>query len=187
MDKNKYVQSMINSMKERTGKSLEEWVEIVRGTISEQKTGRVKWLKNEYGLNQNSAMLILHELDTDGKGGDIFTEDLTDSQFKGENAPLRPLFDWFADRVKALGEDIVSQPSKTYVPFSRKRQFLIVKPLKGKLHVGLALKEPIDSPRLVSAKGLGAPARITQQFEISSQEQIDDEAWGWIRKAYEEN
>ncbi|MCY9510026.1 hypothetical protein M5W68_19950 [Paenibacillus larvae] len=63
----------------------------------------------------------------------------------------------------------------------------MIKPHKGKLHIGLALSAPVEHPKLLSPKGLGANARITRQFIIGSREDLTPDLWDLIELSYQEN
>lgn len=184
MDLKEYQKAMIASMKSRTGKTLEEWVDIVRkDPLPDKRRAQQQYLKEKYGLGQNSAILILQSLN----GGASEYDDgdkLVNEQFQGDNAPLKSLYEWLAEEIKKLGEDVTIQPRKTYIPFYRKKQFLVVKPQKGKLHIGLALPETMEFARLDSAKGLGSE-RITRQVVIAQKSDATQDVREWIRKAYE--
>lgn len=184
MDPKAYAEKMVATLKERTGKTLDEWLELVRPNIPAQKAGRVKWLKETYGMGQNTAMLILAHLEGDGAELRGEAPSLVDDQYKGANAAFRPLYDDLSARILALGPDVVVRPCKTYVPFYRKKQFVFVRPFKGKFYVGLALPEGTENPRLQSAEALGGPERIKVAVEISS---VDDELMDLIRQAYAAN
>lgn len=187
MDRKSYEQKMTASMKERTGKTLEEWVELVKQTMPPMKTGRLKWLKNEYGLNQNSAYLILNQIDHGDKTHDELNQEYLENQFTGDNEALRPLYEEISRDILKLGEGIEIRPCKTYLPFYKKKQFMMIKPHKGNLHIGLALSAPIEHPKLLSPKGLGANARITQQFMIKNREELTADLWDLIQLSYQEN
>jgi predicted transport protein len=174
-------------MKERTGKTIAEWVELVRQTLPAEQKGRLKWLKERYGLGQSSAYIILDRVERDAgdAGLPMRTPDLIDAQFTGENAGLRPLYDWLAGRLQALGGDVKERPCKTYVPFYRNKVFVYVKPVKGKLHMALGLPEGADE-RLEPVGRLGGPERIKVKAVATTQAEIED-LWALVRMAYDTN
>ncbi|CAG7642771.1 DUF5655 domain-containing protein [Paenibacillus allorhizosphaerae] len=187
MDPKEYERKMIASMKSRTGKTLEEWVEEVKDKpMPEKHRERMKWFKDNYGLGQNSAGLIFGALAGDvGIGrGDSPDSDLVDQLF-AKHAELRPLHDWITEQIETIGQDVLVRPCKTYVPFYRNKLFAMSKPHKGQLHIGLALPESTEYAKLDSAKGLGASARITRKISIVSREEADDGFWKLVRAAYD--
>jgi len=61
------MKAMVASMKNRTGRTLEEWVEKAKKEIPAEKKGRLKWIKEAYGLDQSTAYMILGVLENEGK------------------------------------------------------------------------------------------------------------------------
>jgi predicted transport protein len=156
-----------------------------------EKKGRLQWLKEQYGLGQSSAFLILDRMDKGMEGAaasaaPMRTEDLAEAQFHGENAPLQPLYDWLAGRLTALGEDVKIRPCKTYVPFYRNQVFVYVKPLKGQLHMGIGLPEDTAHVRLEPVGRLGGPERIKLKLVLSSQADAES-VWNLVEQAYKLN
>ncbi len=179
---------MIASMKKRTGRTLEEWVEKARRDGVPDGKGRMKWIKEEYGLGQSTAYLIMNHLDGNSLTGIYSDGDkLVDAQFQGDHAALRELYEWMKGEIEALGEGVEARPCKTYVPFYRKKQFAVLKPHKGKLQVGLALPDAVSSDRLESSKGLGFNERLKLKFSLDKQADLDEELRGLLGLAYEAN
>jgi hypothetical protein len=56
----------IATLKEKTGRSLEEWLALVRRSGPKSEKERREWLKKEYGLGTNTAWWIAER--ADGKG-----------------------------------------------------------------------------------------------------------------------
>jgi len=185
MDPKAYVEKMIATLKERTGKSMEEWLAEVRETLPAEKKGRVKWLKETYGMGQNTAMLILGHLEDGGEQMRGEAPSLVDAQYTKENAALRPVYDDLAARIQALGADVAVRPCKTYVPFYRHKTFVSVRPFKGKLHIGLAVPEGTEHQRLSPIEK--GSERIKVEAVVTALAEIDDELMGLIRQAYEVN
>ncbi|ASS73919.1 hypothetical protein CIG75_02285 [Tumebacillus algifaecis] len=181
-------QKMIASMQKRTGRTLEEWMEKARRDGIPDGKGRLKWLKEMYGLGQSTAYVILNHLDGTSLSSIYSDGDkLVADQFQGENAELRALYDFVKAEIEELGDGVSARPCKTYVPFYKKRQFAIVKPYRGKLHVGLALPDAVSSERLESAKGLGFTDRVKLKFSLEKPEELDAELRALLQLAYESN
>ncbi|HKZ78246.1 MAG TPA: DUF4287 domain-containing protein [Pyrinomonadaceae bacterium] len=51
-------QKWVAELKEKTGRSLEEWARLVKKSGPKDEEARRKWLKEEHGLGTNSAWLI---------------------------------------------------------------------------------------------------------------------------------
>jgi hypothetical protein len=186
------VQDWVAKLPEKTGKSLEEWIELVKkdGPLTEQK--RREWLKKEYGLGTNSAWWIAER--ADGKGwedGDPDTylkaaEGYVEAMFSGPKAGLRPIYDALLKLAFKLGKDVRACPCQTIVPLYRNHVFAQIKPTtQTRIDFGFALKDTKASGRLIDTGGFAKKDRITHRIPISSLEETDDEVKRWLKVAYE--
>lgn len=179
--------SVSDSMKERTGKTLEEWVEVVKVSgidPLDQKSVR-NWLKSEHGILQNSQWAIADAAARAAGWVRPSVEGYIDAQYQGEKAVLRPIFDALREIIEGLGEDVAVEGRGGYTPFVRKRQFAAVQAsTKTRVDLGLRFKEAPESA-LLSTSSL--PGQSTHKVGLSSVEDITDELVGLIRLAYEQN
>lgn len=179
--------SISDSMKERTGKTLEEWVEVVKVSgidPLDQKSVR-NWLKSEHGILQNSQWAIADAAARAAGWVRPSVEGYIDAQYQGEKAVLRPIFDALREIIEGLGEDVAVEGRGGYTPFVRKRQFIAVQASsKTRVDLGLRFKEAPESA-LLSTSSL--PGQSTNKVGLSSVEDITDELVGLIRLAYEQN
>ncbi len=178
--------SVTDSMKERTGKTLEEWVAAVQSTgidPLDQKAVR-SWLKRQ-GVLQNTQWTIADAAAQAAGWERPSVEGYIDSQYQGEKAPLRAIFDALREIIEGLGGDVSVEGRGGYTPFVRKRQFAAVKATtKTRVDLGLRFKQAPDSD-LLSTNSL--PGQSTHKLGLTSVEQITDEVIELIRLAYEHN
>ena len=178
--------SVTDSMKERTGKTLEEWVAAVQATKIDpldQKAVR-NWLKSQ-GVMQNSQWAIADAAARAAGWERPSVEGYIDSQFQGEKAALRPIFDALREIVEGLGEDVTAEGRGGYTPFVRKRQFAAVQAsTKTRVDLGLRFRQAPDSA-LLSTTSL--PGQSTHKLGLSSVDEITDEVKDLVRLAYEQN
>lgn len=178
--------SVTGSMKERTGKSLEEWIAAVQSTgidLLDQKAVR-NWLKVQ-GVLQNTQWAIADAAARAAGWERPSVEGYIDSQYVGEKAPLRPIFDALREIIEELGEDVTVEGRGGYTPFVRKRQFAAIQAsTKTRVDLGLRFKQLPDSA-LLSTSSL--PGQATHKLGLTSVEQITDEVRELIRLAYEQN
>ena len=178
--------SVTDSMKERTGKTLEEWVAAVQATKIDplnQKAVR-NWLKSQ-GVLQNSQWAIADAAARAAGWERPSVEGYIDSQFQGEKAALRPIFDALREIVEGLGEDVTAEGRGGYTPFVRKRQFAAVQAsTKTRVDLGLRFRQAPDSA-LLSTTSL--PGQSTHKLGLSSVDDITGEVIDMIRLAYEQN
>ena len=90
----KALQTMINNMPEKTGKSLDEWKKILNTKSFEKHSEGVKYLKSEYSVTHGFANTII----TLSKEDDNTSEDLVESQYKGKE-DLIPIYKEIKERT----------------------------------------------------------------------------------------
>jgi hypothetical protein len=98
--------AVLANLEARTGKLLAEWMAIIASEGSATPAARKQWLKQTYGLEQNTAMAIPGSLD----GSAAAYEDA---------AGLRPLYETLAALARDLGADVKLKPCRTYQPVAK--------------------------------------------------------------------
>lgn len=188
------IQTVIRNLPENTGRSLNEWIQLVRESGPAGEKEQRAWLKNEYKLGGTTVSLIVDH--TSGKGTELASPEsylkaapaFVDAMYSGQKAGLRPIHEELIRIGRALGPDVKICPTKTTVPFYRKNVFAQIKPTtQTRIDFGLALKNArkSHSPRLIDTGGLAKGDRITHRFAISSLEDIDEEVREWFKIAYD--
>lgn len=181
------MESMLYNLKSHTGKTLEEWTQLVlasRIDPLDQKSVR-NWLKKEYDLLQNSQWAIADAAARAAGWERPSVEGYIDSQYQDEKVLLRPIFDTLREILEGLGEDVSVEGRGSYTPFVRKRQFAAIKAAtKTRVDLGLRFRKAPDSD-LLSTSSL--PGQSTHKLGLTSPEQITDEVIELIRLAYEQN
>ncbi len=71
------VQKWVAELKQKTGRSLEEWITLIKKEGPKDEKSRREWLKAEHKLGTNSAWWIAQR--ADGKGGE---EDMPEAYLK---------------------------------------------------------------------------------------------------------
>jgi hypothetical protein len=186
-------QKWIASLKEETGRSLEEWLKLVKKSGPPTGAERRAWLKSEHGLATMSAWWIAEY--AGGKGEDMGSpeaylraaERYVDDMFSGK-ATLRPIYDALLKLGLGLAKDVKACPCQTMVPLYRKHVFAQIKPTtRTRIDLGFALGARPAEGRLMDTGGYAKKDRITHRIPISSLAEIDDEVKQWLRIAFEED
>ena len=179
--------AVTDSMADRTGRSLEQWVALVAGSgvdPLDQNAVR-RWLREVHGVKQNSQWAIADAAARDAGWMRPTVEEYVDAQYTGGKAALRPIFDAVRSAALALGDDVVVEGRGTYVPFVRRRQFAAVAAATAtRVDLGLRLLEPPPADRLQPAS---APGSATHRVQLFSAADVDDEVRALLRAAYEQN
>jgi predicted transport protein len=171
---------MVANFKEKTGKTLEEWVKRVKASGLDKHGQIVAWLKSEHGMGHGFANLVAHTasglVDADG-------DDLLEAQYAGPKAALRPLYNTIASYAQRLGADVEIAPKKTSVSFRRSKQFACATPAtKSRIDLGIQLKGAPANSRLQELK---AGSMTSHNVKLDSLEDFDDELKAWLKQAYE--
>ncbi len=180
--------AVTTSMRERTGRTLSEWVALVESESGidplDQKAVRT-WLRDVHDVKQNSQWAIAFEVA--GRAGWVMptVEDQVEQLYAGSKAVLRPLHDRVVAIALGCGDDAEAQSRGSYVPIVRHRQFLAVAPgPRGTLRVGLRYRDDVpDDERLEPAKGFAQATHwvhLAPDADATSLEPL-------IRAAYEQN
>ncbi len=175
--------SMVGNLKEKTGKTIDEWLKVT-GKLGAAKHGEiVAHLKEKHGVGHGYANLIAQRT-LKGSGPGPSGDDLVELQFAGPKAALRPIYDALAKKISDLGSDVEMAPKKSYVSVRRAKQFAILQPSTAtRFDVGINLKAVKPSGRLEASGSFNA--MVSHRVKISSAGQIDKELMGWLKQAYE--
>ncbi len=153
------------SMKERTGRTVEEWVALVAAESGidplDQNAVR-RWLKAEHGLAQNSQWAIARRAAENAGWREPTAAEYADVMFSGTKAVLRPLHDAAIALALEMSEDSEIQPRSAYTSLVRTTQFVAVGPgTRGRLQIGIRLREgaPLD-PAFELAKNFAQATHV---------------------------
>lgn len=179
--------AVAESMRERTGRTLQEWVSIVDSSgidPLDQKAVR-RWLKTEHGVLQNSQWAIADAAARTAGWERPRAEEYVDQQYAGPKARLRPIFDLVHEIVESFGDDVRMEGRATYTPFVRRRQFAAVAAATNtRVDVGLRYTDAPASELLVPAK---APGQATHKLSLTSVGEINGAVKALLRAAYDQN
>lgn len=185
------VQKWVGELKEKTGRSLDEWMKFINKEGPKSEEDRRDWLKATLGLGTNTAWWLAER--SAGKGGEEDTsegylkqaEKYVAEMYAGKKAPLKPIYDVLLKNGLSLGDDVKACPCKTIVPLYRNHVFAEIKPATLKrIDMGFALKDTKAKGRLIDTGGFAKKDRITHRIPIASLDEIDDEVHHWFQVAY---
>jgi predicted transport protein len=177
----KALQTMINNMPEKTGKSLEEWTKILKANNFEKHGEAVKFLKTEHGVTHGFANTIV----TLSKDYQESPNDVLTNQYKGKE-DLMPIYKKLIDEILNFGSDITKTPKKDSVSMIRKRQFALIKPAtKTRIDLGLKIKGKPTTERLENSGPFGT--MCSHRVRISTVDEVDAELVAWLKEAYEKS
>ncbi len=184
----------VAELKDKTGRSVEEWITFVKEEGPKDEKARREWLKTKHKMGTNSAWWIAER--AGGKSGEEDTPEgylaaavrYVEEQYTGPKEKLRPIYDELLKLGKSMGDDVKACPCKTIVPLYRNHVFAQIKPTtNSRIDLGFALPHYKGKlpKRLIGTGGLAKKDRITHRIEIRAVEQIDGEVKKWLKTAYD--
>lgn len=188
------VQKSMAQLKEETGRSLEQWIAVVKRDGPKDEKLRREWLITKQKVGTRNAGWIAERAEE--KGGDLDTPETylkaavgyVEEQYGGPKEKLRPIFEELLKLGRSMGGDVKVCPCKTIVPLYRQHVFAQIKPTtNSRVDFGFALTHYKGKlpKRLVDTGGLAKKDRITHRIELTSVSQIDGEVKKWLKTAYD--
>jgi hypothetical protein len=175
--------SLIRNLEEKTGKSIDAWVAIERGSKMSKHKEVVAYLKAEYSLSHGYANQVAQRALAAADAPAAGSDDLIDAQDSGAKAGVRPVYEALAKAVKAFGTDVELSPKKAYVSLRRTKQFGLIQPATAtRVDVGLVLKDVAPSGRLEASGSFNA--MVTHRVRVGNVSEVDPELIAWLRQAY---
>ena len=178
-------QTMIDNLLKNTGKSLEEWIAIVRATGLEKHGEVLKFLKETHGFTHGFANLVAHKAKGSDAGSSEDPQQLVEQQYQGKEG-LRPIYDKLIEAIQQFGPDVEIAPKNAYVSIRRKKQFALLQPsTKTRLDIGINLKGLESQGRLEKSGSFNA--MCSHRVRTEKVEDVDAEVIGWLKAAYEQS
>ena len=179
------VQTQINNIQKKTGKSLTELAAIA------QKSGLTKhgelrdMFKEKLGLGHGDANALVHAIaQSDGTRAakDKSDVDVFDEIYSGAKAGMRPIHDALMKHITKFGEfEIV--PKKGYVSLRRKKQFAMIGPKTNtRFEVGINARDLKKNARLLEQPKASMCNYIVN---VTDAKEVDAELVAWIKFGFE--
>jgi hypothetical protein len=174
---------MIENLREKTGKSLDQWVAIAGRCGATTHKAIVQHLKDDHGLGHGYANLVVHKL-LKSAAGDAEADDLVTAQYAGAKAGLRPIYDALVSALEKLGPDVELAPKKAYVSVRRAKQFALIQPSTAtRLDLGVNLKGVAPAGRLEVSGSFNS--MVSHRVRLQAPGDVDADVVAWLRAAYE--
>ncbi len=169
----KWFATIKDNLKKDTGKSLADWVRIARTCPEEKHRARLAWFKENHGLMQNRASIVLRAaFPSTSDAPDLWTD-----------LEAKALFDALNTAAVALGEVTPTQ-RKSFSAWSRKVQFAALRPIKGGgAMLGLAVT-PDSDPRLEAPRNESWSERLKSRMKLTKPKDIDAKVKALLKQAW---
>jgi predicted transport protein len=179
------LQTMIDNMPEKTGKSLEDWYGVIQKAGLEKHGEIMNLLKDEHGVTHGFANTITLLYRQQAEGGPPAEEDMVAAQYAGPKAGLKPIYDDVIKTIESFGKDVQIAPKKAYVSLRRSKQFGLLQPsTKTRLDIGLNLKDVEPQGKLEASGSFNS--MCTHRIRIEEPGDFDAEVKDWLKQAYEQ-
>jgi len=186
------LQKWISELKNKTGKSLDDWMKLCKKEGPADATKRMNWLKTEFDMGTNTAWWLAERSfgrATEHENPEAYLKEAAqfiEDMYAGKRSALRPIQDRIIQTARRLFKDIRVCPCKTMVPLFRNHLIAQIKPSTlTRIDLGFALGPTKASGRLLDTGGYAKKDRITHRIPITKAEEIDAEIEKWLKKAYE--
>lgn len=177
--------TMVRNLEANTGRSLADWVALLRAAGHEKHGQMVAWLKSEHGLGHGYANLVALEA-REGvvTAAPVSADDGVAAVFAGDKAALRPLYDSIEAWLKGLGPDVEVAPKKANISLRRSKQFALAQPsTKTRLDLGIQLKGHPPEGRLEASGSFNA--MVSHRVRLETAADFDDAVKAWLKAAYD--
>ncbi|WP_299079945.1 DUF5655 domain-containing protein [uncultured Paraglaciecola sp.] len=174
---------MEQNLLEKTGKTLDQWKQLLSQQPFSKHGEYMTFLKKEHGITHGFANFITLKF-READAGSADADDLIVNQYTGKEN-LKPIFDKLIHAISSFGTEVEIAPKKSSVSLRVKRQFALIQPsTKKRIDLGLKFNDKPHSGRLDTSGPFGS--MCTHRVQITELTQIDDELLGWIKEAYTE-
>lgn len=173
----------IDTAKEKTGKSLQDWLSLVKQSGIEKRNDILEWLKKGHGLNHLQAQFITEIFLNNGAPVYIDTTALLENQF-AKCPAMRSLFNSLSEKIISAFQGTQLIPKKTYLSFTAVREFAAVNVKPNEIRLGLDLGEAPFSEAVQKSKLTGPMPRISHMLVITEIEQLDENAMALLTQSY---
>jgi hypothetical protein len=181
----KAVQTQLENIQRKTGKSLDQLAALARSS-GLTRHGEIRDLfKTTLGLGHGDANALVHAVQAsdgtraaEGKSAEAVLDEI----YTGPKAALRPIHEQLMAEIGRLG-DFETVPKKGYVSLRRRKQFAMIGPRTNtRFEVGLNAKDLGSHPRLVEQPRGGMCDYVVN---LTDSGQVDAELISWIKAAFD--
>lgn len=177
------IATMEANIREKTGKPVSHWVEVVNKSGLEKHGEIVKHLKADHGFTHGYANLVAHQA-LKSSADHHEDDDLLAAQYAGPKAPLKPIYEAVVKVVQGFGRDVELAPKKAYVSLRRKKQFALIQPsTRTRVDLGINLGGKAPQGRLEASGSFNA--MVSHRVRLETPKDVDSDVKSWLREAYD--
>lgn len=176
-------QEFIATIHEKTGHSLDEWMDIIRATGLSKSKEIHTYLKDNHPINYMQATFLMGIYMNDGQP--VYDYDVLFAKlFIGKEA-LQPIYTAIETRIKSALPSVEFIPTKAYVSIEDKKIFACATMTAKLVRVGLDLGDMAFGDYVQKAKSLGAMPNLTHMIEVPSFTDVTDTLIEYVVQAHQ--
>ncbi len=178
-----FEQEFIQTAKEKTGKTLEQWLPLVKTSGLSKTMEITNWLKAEHKLNHLQASLLTGLYLNNGKPVYQNENALLDNQFAKAEA-MRPLYEAVSEKILSQFPDTQLIPKKTYLSYTATREFAAINIKPAEIRLGMDLGDMAFTDAVQKTKLSGPMPRISHMAVITNIKQFDKKLIELLQLSY---
>ena len=178
-----FEQEFIQTAKEKTGRTLDQWLPVVKKSGLTKQMEITNWLKAEHKLNHLQAQLLAGLYLNNGKPVYQNEASLLDNQF-AKCEEMRPLFNAVSEMILKQFPDTQLIPKKTYVSFTATREFAAINIKPKEIRLGMDLGDTAFHETIQKTKLSGPMPRISHMAVITDINQFDKKLIEYLQLSY---
>ena len=176
-------QAYLDNVKEKTGKSPEDFVKLAQEKGLTKHAELVAWLKADFGLGLGHARAIIVVIQNADKPR-VSTDDAVAKHFNGAKAVWQKTYDDLLAKLHKFGSDVTVAPTSSYISLLRNgKKFGVVQVTSKNLDIGIKRKGTPAAGRFAESGSWNN--MMTHRVRIDDAKQIDKELLTWLREAYD--
>ncbi len=173
----------IELAREKTGKSVQEWIDDLETTSLTKMKETVDFIKTERGVSHMYATFIAGIFLNDGKpvhdSASLFEAHFSD---RGDK---RPVYDKLENVIRNSFPGVQIVPTKGYISFRDPKEFAIARINKKEIRVGMDLGAMEFDDYVEKARSLGTMPRISHMVQLYNESEVNDRLKGYVLKAHQ--
>ena len=177
-----FERGFIETAKKETGKTLEQWLKVIKTSGLSKQMEITNWVKKEHGLNHLQATLLAGLYLNDGKPVYQDEDNLLEARFAGAEE-MKMLFNEVSKFITGSFPGTTLIPKKTYLSFTAKREFAAVNIKPGEIRLGLDLGNEPFSGSVEKTKLRGPMPRMSHMIVLTKSEQLKT-VKPWLEVSY---
>ncbi len=175
------LRTQLRNIETTYGRSIAEWVELIRGSGLIRHGQIVAMLKADHGLTHGSANRVAL-VALDAIAAKPAEADPVAALYAGDKSGLLPIHGRLMAALTSLVADIEIAPKRGYLSLRRRKQFAMIKPATNSVELGLILPGLAGSARLEAVGA--ADAMFSHRARIRTIDEVDPELIGWLTETY---